>query len=333
MLWAALIAVFAMSTPLLANDDDVTVPPGAPAVPIDVLQNDDPSDKARITAASRPGKGTVSIDATGRMLFYTPAADATGGDSFDYTVTDVAADGQSTTSTSRVTVTFEVGPTETQMQIVGEQLLLLVVLAILLEQGLSVIFNYRWFLVFFDGQGVKTPVAVLVAYLFIEAFDINSVNEILAAFVDVQTLAGREPMQWPGQVVTALIVAGGSSLVFRLFESFGLRTPFARQREIEQTLARARIRVHLSTGADIPAESAVLIKVDDKVVGSFMGDQRTAPSRLRLGFELEPGERKITLTGLERTQQADGSFATATWIETQTHMVAPGASFTAAFQH
>ena len=122
----------------------------------------------------------------------------------------------------------------------GYTLLLILVLAILLETGLSTFFNWRIYLRYLDGFGAKTPIAVVAASVFLFAYDIDAVAKIMSAF-------GHEPSKpsIPGTVLTALIVAGGSSAVFTLFTKLNLRNPLERKgvAETEQNISRIKIKV------------------------------------------------------------------------------------------
>ncbi len=64
----------------------------------------------------------------------------------------------------------------------GYTLLLILVLAILLETGLSTLFNWRVYLRYFEEKGLKVPIAVASAFIFVNQFEIDAIAEILGAF-------------------------------------------------------------------------------------------------------------------------------------------------------
>lgn len=187
------------------------------------------------------------------------------------------------------------------MAVIGETLLLLLVLAILLEQGLAVLFNWRWFRRYLDGRGVKLPIAFFSALFFVTGFNINAIYDIVGAFS-----TGDVPSTtWPGFLLTALIVAGGSSLVFQLFEVFGLRTPIRNRKEVDRLRQLARLRVSVTRSKAAEGRS-VLVSVATKtvdgsvgeatVVGSLTEDADTAPATPLPGFALTPGHHVIELS-------------------------------------
>lgn len=96
----------------------------------------------------------------------------------------------------------------------------LFVLAAILESGLAVIFNWRPFVIYFDGRGVKAVVSVTAAYVLMRAFDIDIIAQIAR---DYSSTAPSE--QEFSQFVTALVVAGGSGGVNTLLTKLGMRDP------------------------------------------------------------------------------------------------------------
>lgn len=95
------------------------------------------------------------------------------------------------------------------------------VIALLLESGLAVIFNWRPFLVLFDGRGVKTIVSVLFAWIMVSQFDLDLVTRL------VNIYSGRTPPYdngFLGSFVTALVIAGGTAVVNKIMVSLGFRS-------------------------------------------------------------------------------------------------------------
>ncbi len=76
--------------PNAVNDGSMTVPEGAPAIPLGVLANDtDPDgDTLKITSVTSGTLGTVAITGGGTGLAYDPASLKKGIDTFTYTVSD-----------------------------------------------------------------------------------------------------------------------------------------------------------------------------------------------------------------------------------------------------
>lgn len=98
-------------------------------------------------------------------------------------------------------------------------LVILFVMAVLIESALSVIFNWRVFLRFFNGKGVKTLVMVAVSALAVDAFDINIVHDLMVAYGKADETTDPTLGFW----LTALILAGGSAGVYNLLVALGYR--------------------------------------------------------------------------------------------------------------
>ena len=89
----------------VAVADQTTIVEDAAATTIDVLANDTDADgdPLTVTAAGPASTGTVSVTPDGAAVRYTPAADASGTDSFLYEITD--ATGRTATNLVTVTIT------------------------------------------------------------------------------------------------------------------------------------------------------------------------------------------------------------------------------------
>jgi hypothetical protein len=96
----------------------------------------------------------------------------------------------------------------------------LFVVATLLESALATLFNWRVYREFFNGRAVKTLVMVAVGYAVVSLFDYDVVADIINA-------AGGNAALSPAlsQLLSALVLAGGSSAVYQLFTALGLRPP------------------------------------------------------------------------------------------------------------
>lgn len=102
----------------------------------------------------------------------------------------------------------------------GSSLLKLFVLAILIENALAVLFNWRLFRAYFNLRGVKTLVMIVISLIAVFSFNLNIVAELLLQYdVDLSP----EDSKLASQVLTALILAGGSSGVNDLMVKFGWR--------------------------------------------------------------------------------------------------------------
>lgn len=108
------------------------------------------------------------------------------------------------------------------MNEVGGVLVKFLVLSVVFEVALTPIFNWRIFLKHFEGKGVKTPLTVGLAFLIFWSYDLDIVRDILLA------LKYTADLNLGGQFITALLIAGGSDGVFRIFTKLGIRNPVER---------------------------------------------------------------------------------------------------------
>ena len=97
-------------------------------------------------------------------------------------------------------------------------LTILLVAAILIENALAVIFNWRVFLTYFSLRGVRTLVMIVVALIAVITFDIDIVAALMAAYKNAPVDSGPVSI-----VLTAFILGGGSSSVNNIMNGLGLR--------------------------------------------------------------------------------------------------------------
>lgn len=169
----------------------------------------------------------------------------------------------------------------------GYTLLLVLVLALLLETGLSTLFNWRIFLRFFEEKGLKVPIAVITAFLFVSQFDIDAIAEVLGAFAGKTYQHGTL-----GKILTAFIIAGGSSAIFTLLEKLGIRNPLERREVAASMRDECRLKVKLiRTGT--PNDKPVSILLDGETIGAI--DSQKSEFGGILGHVVKPGLRKIKL--------------------------------------
>ena len=92
------------------------------------------------------------------------------------------------------------------------------VVAVLLESGLAVLFNWRPFLLLFDARGVRTIISVIFAYIFVTAFDLDIVRYLVAAYSNLP-----QQSEFGSRLISALIMAGGSGGVNKMLVALGFR--------------------------------------------------------------------------------------------------------------
>jgi len=209
-------------------------------------------------------------------------------------------------------------------------LLQIFLLAVILEQALSVIFNWRPFLENFNARGVKTIVTVAVAWWAVAVLDLDLVARLLKSY-GIDQGAGTAATE----LLTVFTLAGGSAGVNNLLIALGFRS----RRTPEQVVAKppkteAWVAVRLvrdkavgSVTASIGPTGAVL-----PVVGIIEG---TSPRSTLLRyfvvdrgrFPRVAGHSIVPQSGQEYVVQlagrdSSGQPLSATWGP---HAIAPGA--------
>ena len=95
---------------------------------------------------------------------------------------------------------------------------MLFILAVLVENGLALIFRWRPFLDYFDSRTVNALFASGFSLFFVYLFNLDVSTTL------VNTYSGtNHPVNWPGLVLTGLIIAGGSAGINRIFQALGFR--------------------------------------------------------------------------------------------------------------
>ena len=151
------------------------------------------------------------------------------------------------------------------MEKIGSTLGLLLVLAILLETALSTLFHWRWFSRWFEGRGLKIPIAVGVSWFFIDSMEIDGIFQLLSAY-DTTLTSQHSSL---GQFMTALIVAGGSKTVFDLFEKMGVRNPFQNSEDTETARNIPKIKISVNRGDRVELNKTIQVLMDGKIIGSI----------------------------------------------------------------
>ena len=96
----------------------------------------------------------------------------------------------------------------------------LLVVATLLECALAIIFQWRIFRIVFAEKAVKVPLAVLAALIIV---NMVSYDPFFAILKDAQATRAAQG-NWVTYLMSALVLAGGTAGVNRLFQALGLRS-------------------------------------------------------------------------------------------------------------
>lgn len=117
---------------------------------------------------------------------------------------------------------------------IAKVLFLFLVLSLVFESAMSAIFDWRVFIRYFEGRGVKTPLLVAIAFLMCVQYDLDIVHDLLVALGETGTGATTA-----GQFFTALLIAGGSGGIFRIFSRLGIRSPEERDQRAREIRAQS----------------------------------------------------------------------------------------------
>ncbi len=93
------------------------------------------------------------------------------------------------------------------------------VVAVLLESGLSLIFNSTLFLALFNRRTMKPVVMFVVSFLLVSAFKLDLLAQLIAVYNSETATSDIV-----SKVISALILAGGSAGVFNIMVSLGFRS-------------------------------------------------------------------------------------------------------------
>jgi hypothetical protein len=198
----------------------------------------------------------------------------------------------------------------------GKILFTLFVIALLLESGLSVIFNWRVFLQLFDSRGVRTLVSLGFSWLIVEHFKFDAMTELINGYNGTCL-----PPSGLGLFVTALVISGGSSGVNKLLVALGFRSALTAEDTAKPMppATEAWISVRL-VRKNTSGPVSVLIGPDDAtepclvgVISGFSPNCRALRFFLNDfgrfppcgGYPLQPGVKyKLLLAGQDKNQQA-----------------------------
>lgn len=132
-------------------------------------------------------------------------------------------------------------------------LVVLFVVAVLIESALSTLFNWRLFLQVFNGRGMKTLIAIIVAWVVVDMLKLDIVQQLLMAYYKVVP-----PSEWLTKLLTALIIAGGSNGVYNILVTLGYRDA---KRAEAAVPTPPRGKAWLSVRAKVPDAATIDVKV------------------------------------------------------------------------
>jgi hypothetical protein len=209
---------------------------GTPDAPIKVESGKEikvTSGEAAITVTTAPKNGTTRVDAAvapakTSTLFYKANETATAAtDSLTYKIgTEADRTVKIEIAAKPIESTVSPGPrpaisgfNDKTYEQGFKALFLIFVLAVILESGLAVLFNWRPFVEKFNARAVRPLVSFVAAYIIVFMFDLD----ILTTMVNAINASQVDASQVPGRLLTALVIAGGSAGVNSLMVALGFR--------------------------------------------------------------------------------------------------------------
>jgi hypothetical protein len=284
----AVCLIFVVSGSAVAHADDpsmsVEVERGE-SKKIDVMANRSAPVDAKLVAVTPIendyGKATPSPD--GKSITY-EAKNRTGETLLVYKGRD-AVNGVDYNGTIKISVVpMQRIVTFDAMRVAGV-LGVILVLAIILEIGLSTLFNWKFFQENLLGKGLRTPIAVAVSAFFVFHYKLDTVSDLLSAFTgDPESSFGKTTA---GQIITAFVVAGGSSTVYELFRKLGIRTPFQPPAQIVIDLVRQ----------NVPSTALVNVTIDGKLAATVEANRFPITG----AYSLSAGTHEIGLEARDAT--------------------------------
>jgi len=186
-------------------------------------------------------------------------------------------------------------------------LILFLVLAILLENALSTLFNWRVFLTYFSTRGIKTVVMILVGYFIVKTFDLDLIAGLVTAYnsdAAILAMSGSTESitesKFGTQLLSALVLAGGSSGVYNIMRSLGYREPIPESRVYPSPPAdKAWVSVTVNR---VEAVGPVQIAISEQKVH----DTETVTAIAGTVFEKRPGLLTLLLRNKNRFPQNGG---------------------------
>lgn len=203
-------------------------------------------------------------------------------------------------------------------QAAAKVLFLLFIVAVLIESGLHVIFNWRPFIRRFSGA-TKTVVSVVVSFIVVTTLGLDVVSQLGTLFSPTGESYAPGIL---GKLITALIVSGGSSAVNNVMQSLGIRT-IKTAEDIAPTPPRSEgwvsvrlVRRQAIGGVDVligdPNALPVAGTISGSAIGAFWRDFRQDPGSFPPSGGYKVAAGSICLVKLVGRDSA-GQTVTAQW--------------------
>jgi hypothetical protein len=124
-----------------------------------------------------------------------------------------------------------------------EVILVFFVLAVVFEMALAPIFNSSLFMARFEGMGIKTVITIVLALLVFWKYELDIFQKLLLS-MDIPA-----PATFWGKIMTALLIAGGSSGFNTILANLGVR-----MKTKDRDERAAKLKADLEKAAELKAE-------------------------------------------------------------------------------
>lgn len=150
---------------------------------------------------------------------------------------------------------------------IGALLFQLLAIAIFVEIALTFLFKSRLYLTYLDNFiGGKTTISIIFGVLVVWAFELDFFSQ-LVVIVRGTAPEGSVPSFVSG-IITALIIAGGSSTVYEIYKRFGVRP--GRGTGFSGGMLQGQGVLHLTvTRRDIPRTEKIYVELDGEYIGAI----------------------------------------------------------------
>ncbi len=173
------------------------------------------------------------------------------------------------------------------------------IIAVLVEVALSIVFRWRIFLRYLNDKGWKVPISFFVSLIIVTTHKIDLPGEVVYA---MDGLSGPIPPTGIGQIISALIIAGGSASVNSVFQRLGWRNPLEQnqiaQEERYRTGTLLRINVDRKNDGETKGRN-LTVKLDGTVIGMISDTEHEFGGSE--GYMIKSGKHTVEIVWVNRS--------------------------------
>jgi hypothetical protein len=157
---------------------------------------------------------------------------------------------------------------EANLPLIGSQLLSLLVVVIVVESAMAAIFHWRVFRTLFGHHALRTPVMVAVGLLIVTQLKFDAFGDIAVA----SGIAANDAKGTLTTILSALVIAGGSSGINTIFQKLGIRSPLpSASEEPKLDQSQAWLAIQVFRNAAVGDVKIALRQTDAPAVAPIVG--------------------------------------------------------------